>query len=220
MVAENYRFLPTVERCKQLIGQGVVGGLRLVQVWDEEYSEPTGWRVSSAFNGGGLFIDSGIHSVDMLVHLGGFPDRIYAVKPPGVFRGGEEDGLVLTAHLPGGAVGLINFSYATPSSRPRQGVTVTGTQGELSFAPHGTAITMDTLEHRRTESLPEGQKGLPRMMREFKDSVDRDREPSMSGLEGLKDLMVVLGAYESVNEGREVCLDLPGEVAPLLPTDQ
>ena len=219
MIAENYRFLPTVERCKQILGQGVIGGLRLIQIWDEDYSEPTGWRVSSANIGGGLFIDGGIHSVDMLVNLGGFPERVYAVKPPKVFGGGEEeDGLVLTAHLPGGAVGFINFSYATPAARPRQGVTVTGTQGEITFAPHGTEITVDTLDHQRMERLPEGQKGLRGMMLEFKDSVDRDREPSMSGLEGLKDLLVVLGAYESADQGRVAILDLPGAAAPL-PSD-
>ena len=71
MVAENYRFLPLVDRCKQLISQGAIGELRLVQVQSEAYGELTGWRTRSEVNGGGTFIDGGIHSVDILVNVRG-----------------------------------------------------------------------------------------------------------------------------------------------------
>ena len=52
MVAENYRFLPTVEECKRLLEQRAIGELRLIQVQSEAYAETSGWRTSAAITGG------------------------------------------------------------------------------------------------------------------------------------------------------------------------
>ena len=53
MVTENYRFLPTVERSKQLIDQSVIGDLRFIQIQDEGYGESSSWRSSAEKTGGG-----------------------------------------------------------------------------------------------------------------------------------------------------------------------
>ena len=95
MVAENYRFLPTVDKCKEIIGQGAIGDLRLIQVQAEGFRAPTEWRTSADLTGGGAFIDAGIHFVDILYNLAGFPRQVYAARPPQVHREAEgEDGLV------------------------------------------------------------------------------------------------------------------------------
>ena len=210
MVAENYRFLPAVHKSKQLIEQGELGDLRLIEIHSEGYAQLTGWRTKAEFNGGGMFIDGGIHSVDILVNLGGFPERLYALEPPKVLGHMEgEDGLVMIGHLPKGCVGLINFSGGTSISQQRQQVEITGTVGHLMFAPNGNELVVDTAERRRTVRLPDANKGIQGMVEEFRDSIQESREPEMSAEEGIKDLAVVLGAYESVNQGRAVPLALP-----------
>ncbi|MCH7746137.1 MAG: Gfo/Idh/MocA family oxidoreductase, partial [Chloroflexi bacterium] len=210
MVAENYRFLPAVQKCKDIIKQGYIGNLRLIQIQAESYRAATNWRTSAEIVGGGSFIDGGIHYIDVLVNLGGFPDRVYAVKPPQVFRNvGGEDGMVLVAHLSDGGVGLINYSTATASTKENHLINVTGTKGFLSFTPYGNEMLLDTQDVRRTIRLPEARRGVRSMLREFRDSIAEDREPLMSGKEGLQDLAVVLGAYESADQGREVSLTQP-----------
>ena len=42
--------------------------------------------------------------------------------------------------------------------------------------------------------------------KEFRDSIFEDREPVMSGEEGLKAPAIVLAAYESAAQGRQVSL--------------
>ena len=210
MVAENYRFLPSVVKCKQLMSLGLIGDLRLIQIRKEGYSEPPGWRRSATRTGGGVFIDGGIHAVDMLVNLGTFPDRVYAANPRQIFSEIEgEDGLVLVCHLPGGGGGLINYSAGTCISEPRHWVSVTGTKGEISFEPHGSELTLETADTQRIHSLPDPSRGIRDMVRELGESIAENREPTMSGWEGLKDLAVVTGAYDSVSQGTEVSLILP-----------
>ena len=44
MVAENYRFLSSVQKAKELIDQGRVGQVRLVQLQEQHPFQPSGWR--------------------------------------------------------------------------------------------------------------------------------------------------------------------------------
>ncbi len=209
MVAENYRFLPTVDRCKQLVSQGRIGELRMIQIQNEWYDEPKGWRANATLSGGGGFIDGGIHAVDMLMNLGGVPDRVYSTAPRQIFRHAEvEDGLVMVCRLPNGCLGLINHSIGTPVTKYGYWVNVTGTKGQLRFDPHGSEMTLDTLDSQHTERLPEVRSSIQIMLQEFRDSIIEDREPTMSGREGLKDLAVVLAAYESAKRREEVSLVL------------
>ena len=210
MVAENYRFLPTVRRCKEIIEAGNIGDVRLIQIQAEGYSVPTAWRTSREASGGGVFIDGGIHFVDVMMNLGGFPERLYAAMPPQIHRKIDvEDGIIVTAHLPGGVLGLINFSRATAVKNQRQWVNVTGSKGHLSFVPYGKEIIFETTEVQRTIRLPEARRGVRDMVREFRDSIFEDREPSMNGQEGLRDLAIVLGAYESAERGTQVTISDP-----------
>ena len=207
MVAENYRFNPAVEECKRLIDGGSIGELRLIQIQNEGYSVPTEWRTNAEMTGGGVFIDGGIHAVDLLLNIGGFPERVYAAEPRKVFRESEgEDGLVLMAHLAGGCVGIVNYSSGTPVGESRYLVGITGTRGHLSFTPREDEIIVETPETRRTVQVRHDPRGIRGMALEFRNSILEDREPVMSGQEGVNDLAVVLAAYRSVQEGREIAL--------------
>ena len=210
MVAENCRFLPAVDKCKEIIARGEIGELRLVQIQIEGYSTATDWRTSAEMTGGGVFIDAGIHYVDIMVNIGGFPERVYAAKPPQVDHDREgEDGLVMTAHLPGRAVGLINYSSATAIRDPSNFVTISGTRGHLGFVPDRDELVVQSKDDRSTVPLPEARRGLRRMLSEFRACIREDREPAMSGEEALRDLAVVLATYQSADEGRAVPVNQP-----------
>ena len=58
---------------KALMAQGGVGDLRVVQLHEETPFQPGDWRSRRALNGGGVFIDSGIHKVHLLRYLAGEP---------------------------------------------------------------------------------------------------------------------------------------------------
>ncbi len=78
MVAENYRFMPVVQKAKELITQGAIGTLRLIQIQEEARYVVEGWRTRREIMGGGVLIDGGVHSINILVSLAGMPLEVYA----------------------------------------------------------------------------------------------------------------------------------------------
>jgi predicted dehydrogenase len=202
MVAENYRFLAAVRKCKELVDSGAVGGLRLVQLQEEAPFRPGQWRSDRRLNGGGVFIDGGIHKVHFLRYLAGEPEHIYAAPLPRALAEHEgEDGLVVVARWASGAVGLINHSWASSLRPTPPWVSVSGSRGRIYFEVGEPWLRLEQGDWEQTIQLAQDYSGLAAMVREFRDSIREGREPEVSGQEGLADLAVVLKAYESVEKG-------------------
>ena len=93
MVAENYRYMPLIQKARNLINQGMLGTLRFIQIQEESNLVVEGWRTESESMGGGVFIDGGIHSVAILRDLVGPPADVYASILPRTLSDMEgEDG--------------------------------------------------------------------------------------------------------------------------------
>ena len=207
MVAENARFLPVVRQCRQLIDDGLLGGLRLAQFQQEGPFRPSGWRASSEQMGGGLFIDGGIHLVDMMVHLAGRPVEVSGVKlPHALLEMGGEDGLAITARLPNGGSAFINYSWASTRRIPNAWVALSGSRAKVTFRPGQPTIALETITTRRQWTYPEDRLGVGAMVKEFHDAISGGRPPEMAADEGLYDLDIVLAAYRSAETGVPVRL--------------
>ena len=207
MVAENARFLPVVKHCKQLIGEGALGELRLAQFCQQGPFRPGGWRASSEMMGGGLLIDGGIHLVDLMVYLAGRPLEISAVRMPHAMEGMEgEDGTAVAARLSGGGLAFINYSWAATQRIPMAWVSLSGSRGTISFRLGGQDIALETTYSRQQWRFPEDRLGIGAMVREFHDAIAGERAPVMSGEDGLHDLELVLAAYRSAELGAPVRL--------------
>ena len=212
MIAENYRFLPTIEKCRELISQGLIGELRVVRTEHEGYDGDSvpGWRTELARSGGGRFIDGGVHNVDIMVALAGVPENVYAqVESPKVITDLEgEDGIMVMAKLPNNVTGLIHYSGGTPVNSTYNWAQITGTTGTLGFDPHGDEITLSTPTSETKIQVGSDKRGVRGMVKEFQDCIINNREPIMSGPEALKDLAVVLAAYQSAQEGTPVAVSI------------
>jgi len=205
MVAENFRFLPTIGKCKELISQGVIGELRVVRTEYEAYDAGSlsGWRTKIARSGGGRFIDGGVHYVDIMVDLAGMPESVYALtESPKVIPDHEgEDGIMVMVRLPNNVTGFIHYSGGTPVNKPYNWVQITGTTGTLGFDPHGDEITLYTPACKAKIEVGPDRRGVMGMVKEFQNCIIDDRESIMSGPEALKDVAVVLAAYRSAQQG-------------------
>ena len=160
--------------------------------------------MNAELRGGGTLIDAGIHFIDALVNLGGFPERVYATMLAKVHPTEGEDGVLLTAHFPGGAIGHLTLDAGSQTADPNSEITIAGTEGRLRFAPFGDEVVVETSSERRTDRLPEGNRRSLAMVTEFVQCIAEDREPTITGEVGLDDLAVVLAAYRSAELGAPV----------------
>ena len=202
MVAENYRFLAPVIKAHELIGSGIVGRVRLVQLQEEFPFDPSSWRNDRVQNGGGVFIDGGIHKASVLAFLSERPDQVYALQvPSGNTELDAEDGIIVTTRSPKGVVGIINHTWSAGKATERPWVSVTGTLASLHFEMGSSWLKIDYGTTQETLTFEDDQRGIPPMVLEFRRSIFEDTNPTMTGEEGLQDLALVLKAYESVQSG-------------------
>jgi len=202
MVAENARFMAVVRQCKTLIAQGCVGDLRVVQLHEETPFQPGHWRSRRALNGGGVLIDSGIHKVHLLRYLAGEPVHLYAaVLPQALAQHEGEDGVVVMTQGASGVVGVIHHAWTSAHRPAPPWVLVSGTRGRLAFELGAPWLKLEQGSTEQTWQCADDAHGLIPMVQAFRDSIRTGQEPEMSGAEGLRDLAVVLKAYESMAQG-------------------
>jgi predicted dehydrogenase len=201
MVAENYRFLPPVAKAKELVDTGALGKLRLVQLQEQYPYRPAGWRSDAEMNGGGVFIDGGIHKASILAYLAGPPSEIYGMAvPPGQPGLGAEDGMVALNRYDDGLVGIINHSWAV-GQHTGQWASISGSDGSAYFELDQPWVELIDGDGKRRLELAPAERGLAPMVRDFRQAILEGREPSMTGAEGVRDLAMVLKAYESMRAG-------------------
>ncbi len=206
MVAENVRYLAQVRRCRELVAGASLGEIRLVQFQEEFPFNPGGWRSQQSLSGGGVFIDGGIHKVHFMRYLMGEPETVFAAQLPKAMVGHEgEDGVVMMLRWASGAVGLINHAWTAGKVVPPT-VTVSGTKGLVHFEVGSGRLDLEGGNSGDAWQFLPDNRGLPTMVREFKQSILEGREPETSGKEGLRDLELVLAAYESSRLGTTVPL--------------
>ena len=202
MVAENARFMAAVRQCKALIEQGCVGDLRVVQLHEETPYQPSQWRSRRDLNGGGVFIDSGIHKVHLLRYFAGEPAHLYAAALPQALAQHEgEDGVVVMTRGASGVVGVIHHAWTSAQRPSPPWVAVSGTRGRLAFELGAPWLRLEQGSAEQTWQCAGDASGLIPMVQAFRDSIRTGQEPEMSGVEGLRDLEVVLKAYESMAQG-------------------
>jgi predicted dehydrogenase len=199
MVAENARFMAVVRQYHALIAQGGVGDLRVVQLHEETPFQPGHWRSRRALNGGGVFIDSGIHKVHLLRCLAGEPLHLNAAAlPQALAQHKGEDGVAVMTRGASGVVGVIHHAWTSAHRPAPPWVAVSGTRGRLSFELGASWLRLEQGSAEQTWQCAGDASGLIPMIQAFRESIRTGQEPEMSGAEGLRDLGLVLKAYESM----------------------
>ena len=205
MVAENYRFMSGVRLAKNLIDSGSIGDVRLVQLQEEAEFRPAYWRNDHDLNGGGTFMDGGIHKVDLFRYLAGEPTTVYASRVPSVQHGiNAEDGLAMIARTANGVTGIINHSWARTARPQPMWLSVTGSAGRIYYQLGSSELLFDDGRGEQKLPLEPDYYGLKPMALEFHASIAEGRPPETSGAEGLADVITVLKAYESMETGQAV----------------
>ncbi len=127
------RFIPDVQRAKEIVNSGALGKLVFcdlsMKYWrDPDYYASSDWRGTFKYDGGGALINQGIHGVDMLLYIVGDAHVRFAEVKTSFHNIETEDTAVAVLDFDNGATGTLHASTCAYPGFNRR-IEIIGTKG-------------------------------------------------------------------------------------------
>jgi predicted dehydrogenase len=205
------RFSPPVMSLKQAMDQEVLGRVYSLKTTNHG-TMPGGWFVDKARSGGGAVIDHTVHVIDLLRWFWNtevtevYAEVGYDLLHPNL---GIDDAGMLSFKLANGAYGTLDTSWSRPQSFPTWGdvtIEVLGERGIIRLDAFKQQIAVYSDQVGKAQWVPWGSNMDLGLIRDFVDMIATGRDPSITGLDGLRALEVALAAYRSAETGEVVKL--------------
>ena len=215
------RFKPDYQQLKKAVESKKLGKLLLGNAYikwyrPENYYSDSPWRGTLEGDGGAALINQGIHTIDLLQNVMGPVQSVTAKVITTVHDIEGEDLGVAMLEFENGALGVIEGSTAAYPGYPER-LEVFGENGSVIL--EGGKIIEWNLKSEEEKENDEGSdkqdSGASDPMaidyayhkyqiEDFIASVREDRDPVVTGREGLKALALIRAIYQSSSEGRRV----------------
>lgn len=188
------RFNPGVRRVKEIIEGGVIGTpisvtTKRVSRWPERIGDV------------GVVKDTAIHDIDIIRFLlGEDPTSVYA-RVGRLKHERFEDFAYIMLSFPSGKTALIEANWLTPHKIRK--LTVTGSEAIINL----DYITQEvSIESPKETLIPrhEWEEPLKIELKHFIECVLDDKEPLVSGIDGIKALKIAESALESSAKGKVI----------------
>ena len=191
------RFNPAVQKAKELIDDGVIGDIVSKK---KKRVGPLPPRIKDV----GVSIDLAIHDLDIMNYL--FEEEItqvYGTMNSSFDDSEFEDHAEIMVSFDNESTGIIEVNWLTPYKRRE--LELTGTAGIISVDYIQQSIEVFGKFAQDIEIVHE--EPLKGELKSFLNSVVEEKEPVITGEDGLKALKMVIAANKSSKEHRPVSLD-------------
>ncbi len=231
------RFSPANKALKAAIDEGRFGRLTLgdtfVKWWrTQEYYDSGGWRGTFAMDGGGAYMNQGIHNVDLLYWFMGEVVEVAAFTDTLAHKRIEvEDVGAATVRFANGAVGVLEATTAAWPGLLKK-TEIHGTTGSAiveqdhilkwEFAKKSPkdktvkAKLMGGGENTGGAADPSAidHSGHRDQLKDFIKAIENGTKPAIDGEEGRKSVELILAIYKSSWTGKVVKLPLKSDPKP------
>lgn len=204
---------------KKWVKDGLLGDLLMGNAYVNWFRSPTyysesPWKGTLSGDGGGAFINQGIHTIDLLLDIMGEVSSVFAQVRTAVYPIEGEDIGAAVVNFRNGALGNITASTALYPGYPER-LEMYGKNGSVILEA-GKIIHhhIKGLEQSHPQKTVEGSGFSDPMaighqlhlaqFRDFIDAVKNDREPIVNGHAARKSLELILGIYESSKMNKPV----------------
>ncbi|MCH8013081.1 MAG: inositol 2-dehydrogenase [Candidatus Marinimicrobia bacterium] len=210
-VGFNRRFDPDFKRLKQAVDCGKIGRLYFIKITSRDPAPPPLEYIQSS---GGIFLDMTIHDFDMVRYLSGSDvDEVYAagaVLIDQVFAdAGDVDTAVTTLKLKCGTLAVIDNSRQAVYGYDQR-IEVFGSKGSITAENNTATRTILTVSEGVISDKPldfflERYRESYRVeIQEFVRAIREDLETPVSGIDGLKPILIGRAAQRSLEEGKPI----------------
>lgn len=223
--AELICFAPRYVRAKELMDEGAFGRVFQIKHGETHYGPHSDWFWHGKLSGGGVMMDMGCHSIEVIRWLYDKPPIEYVSAELGTFVHGDrsvlEDHALVTIRFQGDRIGLIETSWAKPGGMDDR-LDIQGSAGTChgdmmaqsslfaySDVGYGYSVEKGTTTGYSYAIAEEYYNyGMPQEMKHFVECILNDREPMETGLDGRVGLEVISAAYRSAATGARVSFPL------------
>ncbi|MCA9035054.1 MAG: Gfo/Idh/MocA family oxidoreductase [Planctomycetaceae bacterium] len=130
-MGSKFRFVADVQKAREIIEAGELGEVILFENTFAGFVDMSKrWNSNPAISGGGVMIDNGTHSVDILRFLLGGITELQVVEGRRIQQLDVEDTVHLFARTEGGAMGSIDLSWSMNKVQPHF-ISIYGSKGTL-----------------------------------------------------------------------------------------
>jgi predicted dehydrogenase len=228
-VFECYIFYPPIVKAKELIDAGEIGSISMIRLRTTGGSLECGWKLASSswewkFNqervGGGTMFDDMHHKYALGIFFGGPVEKVSAfMENPGMFI--DTPATVMWRHKNDICYGILDAAYApdlmidTKYYPVEERIEITGskgiiwitrlTGGLMKIAP--LIMYSNGKTHHFNDIPAEWEDGFIRCGQHFIDCILEDRQPTLSGEEGMEVVQFGRAVYKSAEEGKLIAPD-------------
>lgn len=220
-IAHQNRFNKAVQRLRKEVeagsfGKMVNGTARILWNRNMGYYEQAPWRGTYELDGGTL-MNQCIHNIDLLQWMmNSEVDTVYAQCGTFLRKIEGEDFGAIIIRFKNGAVGIVEGSACVYPKNLEETLSIFGEKAAICIG----GIAVNKIETWRVEGSSESEEevlaaqddnpsnvygsGHTLLFKDLVDSIINDREPLISGEEGIKPLQIILAAYKSSATGMPV----------------
>ncbi len=207
----NRRFDHNFRAVKEAITSGKIGDTHIIKVTSRDPQAPPLEYVKVS---GGMFMDMAIHDFDMVRYLSGSEvEEVYAaggsMVNPEIGKLGDVDTAITTLKLANGAIAVIDNSREAAYGYDQR-AEVFGSKGMVAVAndTDSTAVVSTNggvvAEKPKFFFLERYMQSFVDEMKDFIKAIAEDTAPPVTGIDGLKPVLIAMAAKKSLSEGRPV----------------
>lgn len=214
------RYLESARKLRDAVWSGLLGQVYLIEAelkwWrgEKEYYRSDdiacSWRGYWETEGGGVLMNQAIHTLDLLLWLGGEVQSVFGHIANALHPSIEvEDAAAAVARLKSGALCTISATVNTrPETKQYRSIRVFGSKGQAELRDSSLCIWTDEGEERFDASNIRFGELHRALMSDFADCLRKGSEFPVNGREGMKSLELIKAIYISSEKGGVVNLPL------------
>ncbi len=216
-MASKFRFVEDIAKAKKLVEQGVIGDLVLFEnAFTSNVDMTKRWNSNPAISGGGVLIDNGTHSLDIMRYFLGTLVRVKAVECQRIQDIVVDDTVRVFVETECGVVGNIDLSWSINKELPTF-VSLFGSEGTLH-------VGWQQSKYKRTGDKDwtvfgtgyDKVAAFKNQIENFVDAMDGKAKLVVQPEDALASVHAVEAAYESMRTSNWQMIGKTSETSPVL----